>query len=303
MQFVCPKCKGMLSGAYRCDACCLDFPVVCGIPDFRLLPDPYIGIEADRAKGAALARTIEGMTFEQAVRHYYAITPDDPADLAEIWTARALAEVEIAKRLLKHAPDKHPLLDVGCSTGAALIAARGGVGVDVAFRWLVIGALRLKKAGVDATLVCANAEHLPFNAHAFPLATCFDTLEHTNDASLTLHELRRTSGNLLMTGNNRWAPLPEPHVHLWGVQWLPHEKQKAFVAKRRADLHPYTIQIRSAQEALKLAAGAGWRDVRVEAAPVYAPHKGSAVALSTYNALRRFPGVKWVAPKWMLSGC
>ena len=303
MRFVCPKCKGELSGAYRCEPCHLDFPVICGIPDFRLRPDPYIGIEADRTKGALLAEAIAGMTFEQAVRHYYAITPDDPSDLAEVWTARALAEVDIARSLLQHVPVKHPLLDVGCSTGAALIAANGGVGVDVAFRWLIIGALRLKEAGVDATLVCANAEHLPFPDNSFVLATCFDTLEHTSDASLSLRELRRTSSALLMTSNNRWAPLPEPHVHLWGVQWLPRQKQKAFVAKRRRDLHPYTIQLRSAREGRKLALDAGWIDVRVEAAPVYAPHKHASKLIAAYNTLRKTPGAQLIAPKWMLTGC
>lgn len=302
MRFVCPKCKGELAGAFRCGACGLDFPVICGIPDFRILPDPYIGIEADRAKGVALADAIAGMTFEQAVRHYYAITPDDPSDLADIWTARALAEVEIARSLLQHAPSKRPLLDVGCSTGAALIAAGGGVGVDVAFRWLVIGALRLKEAGVDATLVCANAEYLPFPANSFPLATCFDTIEHTGDAPLAFRELRRTGGALLMTSNNRWAPLPEPHVHLWGVQWLPRNKQQAFVAKRRSDLHPYTIQILSAREGCRLARDAGWRNVSVEAAPMYAPHKSAQSLIASYNALRRVPGAALIAPRWMLTG-
>ena len=303
MHFVCPKCKGELSGQYRCDACRLDFPVICGIPDFRILPDPYIAIEADRAKGAALAGAISGMTFEQAVRHYYAITPDDPSDLAEIWTARALSEVEIARSLLQHAPVGRSLLDVGCSTGAALIAAGGGVCVDVAFRWLVIGSLRLREARVDATLVCANAEHLPFPGNSFALATCFDTIEHSNDAPLVFSELRRTSGALLLTSNNRWAPLPEPHVHLWGVQWLPRHKQKDFVAERRKDLHPYTIQLRSAREGYRMAVDAGWRGVRVEAAPVYAPHKQASGIISVYNTLRKIPGASFIAPKWLLTGC
>ena len=53
MEFVCARCKGELNG-YRCEACSLEFPVLCGIPDFRLFADPYIGIAEDRAKGAAL---------------------------------------------------------------------------------------------------------------------------------------------------------------------------------------------------------------------------------------------------------
>ena len=305
MQFVCPQCKSELrreEGGYACEACGLHFPVICGIPDFRLFADPYIDIAADRAKGEALERATRGMSFAEAVRYYYSITPDDPADLAELWTARALAEVAIAREMLALQSGEGPVLDVGCSTGAVLIAAGGGMGVDIAFRWLVLGALRLREAGVAGQLVCANAEYLPFAGELGARVTSFDTLEHLRDAPLAMREMRRVGRSLLLTSNNRWAPLPEPHVHLWGVGWLPRAWQVGYVAWRRGDLHPYRIQLRSAHEGRALALEAGWTAVAAEAAPLFAPQMSSAAqrVLAMYRGIRRLPGMSWLAPRWML---
>jgi ubiquinone/menaquinone biosynthesis C-methylase UbiE/uncharacterized protein YbaR (Trm112 family) len=305
MQFVCPQCKSELRRdelAYACDPCTRLFPVICGIPDFRLFADPYIDIPADRAKGEALESATRGMSFAEAVRYYYSITPDDPADLAELWTARALAEVEIAHQMLAHDHGEGPVLDVGCSTGAVLIAAGGGVGVDIAFRWLVLGQLRLREAGVDGTLICANAEHLPFPTGTGFRVTSFDTLEHLRDAPLALREMRRVGRSLLLTSNNRWAPLPEPHVHLWGVGWLPRWWQRAYVAWRRGDLHPYRIQLRGAREGATQARAAGWENASAEAAPMYAPQlsKAAQQVLALYRGIRRLPGMRWLGPRWML---
>ena len=54
LNFVCPVCRApvVLEGeSYACAQCDRVFPVVFGIPDFRVADDPYISIENDRAKG------------------------------------------------------------------------------------------------------------------------------------------------------------------------------------------------------------------------------------------------------------
>ena len=101
-RFVCPACREELeasASAYTCRPCATLYPVVCGIPDFRLTPDPYIGIDEDRRKAERLCAEGERRSFEGLLRHYYAVTPEDPADLAERWIAHALAEREIASDL------------------------------------------------------------------------------------------------------------------------------------------------------------------------------------------------------------
>lgn len=305
MEFVCPQCHGPLAqspGNYHCTSCPREFPIVCGIPDFRLFPDPYIDIVPDREKAQHLNAATAGMTFEQAVRYYYSITPDDPPDLAAIWTARALAEVDISRALLHNIPANGQLLDVGCSTGALLIAAGGGVGVDVALRWLVIGSLRIRESGVQATLVCANAEHLPFPPDSFDTVTCIDTLEHLSNASSALTNFRRVAKHLLLTSNNRWCLLSEPHVHLWGVGLLPRSRQKRYVACRRGDLHPYRITLRGPAEGRNLVRAAGWSNASVGAAPLHAPHRAGMLQalLSFYRICRKLPGLVWLAPRWLV---
>src|SRR5713101_922753 len=106
MRFVCPACKGPLADSsrmYRCNVCRREFPVIAGIPDFRLSPDPYIGIEEDRDKGMRLLAAAEQRGFEELVQYYYSITPDHPADLACRRIRHALAEVEVARFILNDA--------------------------------------------------------------------------------------------------------------------------------------------------------------------------------------------------------
>jgi ubiquinone/menaquinone biosynthesis C-methylase UbiE len=306
MTFVCPACKGALTGFYECRACARSFPVIHGIPDFRLFPDPYIGIEEDRRKAAHLFEAAQTRGFREMLDYYYAITKEDPGDLAEVWTAHALAETEIAALLLREAGFERgsSLLDTGCSTGGLLIAAKSGfqsvAGVDVALRWLMIGAVRLREAGAAAHLVCANAEALPFSPESFDAITCTSTIEHLRDIRAAIgeaHHVAATGARVLWTTNNRYAPLPEPHVHLWGVGWLPRAWQPAYVAWRRRDMHRYQIQMRSAWELDRFVREAGFETRGAEPAPLFAPHRPRLKpALHFYNWIRRAPLLKAIAP-------
>ena len=302
MSFVCPLCKGkLIRGAddYRCPACKRAYPVICGIPDFRILPDPYIELAKDRVKGALLAAAGRTRGFEELVRYYYDITPEDPPDLAKHWIARALAEVEIARfAVAQYGLTGRTFLDVGCSTGAMLAAAsehcESVTGVDVAFRWLIVGQVRLRELGIHANLVCANAEHLPFASETFDRVSALDLLEHVPQPRLAVREAFRVSqqdARTVFRTNNRFAPLPEPHVRLWGVGWLPRRWQAAYVAMRRKDLHRYRIALLSSGELARLCRDAGYRFVHVASAPLYAPQfsKPAQRAFASYNAVRKWP--------------
>src|SRR5262249_45877658 len=97
LPFCCPLCKGQLGtqhGRYRCARCARDYPVVLGIADFRVFPDPYIDYAADHAKAERLAGDASGRTFAQLVERYWELTPDVPRQLARRYVRHVLAGVE-----------------------------------------------------------------------------------------------------------------------------------------------------------------------------------------------------------------
>ena len=319
LGFACPACKGAVAErgeAYRCERCRRDYPVINGIPDFRLEPDPFISIEDDRAKGLRVLERCGESSFADALDAYYAMTPELPRTLADRYKAHQLAGERIGEltfeelgRLGVERTRDSVLLDLGCGTGGLLAAASGGsvpaVGVDVAFRWLLIARLRLRKAGVDALLVCANAEHLPFAARTFHAVVASDLIEHVRDPLPVFRECERATrpgGICYFTTNNRFSLLAEPHVRLWGVGLLPRRLQQRYVRGFRG--HPYeNVRLRSAHEIRGLARKAGLDSADVSPPPLYAEHRGRAAAgvAGAYNRLRFMPGsrqlLNWGGPR------
>ena len=318
--FACPRCHGSLDAApdvYRCASCAALYPVVLGIPDFRLFPDPWIGFEDDREKARRLAALIDGRSFEDAVRVNWDITPTTPRPLAERFIAHVLgAERRGADWLDWLGRVEAPAapgcwLDIGCGTGDLIAAgARRGitiVGVDIALRWLVVARRREALAGRSAQLVCANGEHLPFAPGAFSRVVSLGTLEHCRDADLVVADARRvlqTGGLLRATTVNRYSLLPEPHVGVWGVGLVPRRWTDRYVRWRSGQryLHHRPLSPREVARGFRRA---GFSAVRVGAAALLAADRsrlGGAAgwAAPVYERLRTGPVVgsiiRWIAP-------
>jgi hypothetical protein len=53
---------------------------------------------------------------------------------------------------------------------------------------------------------------------------------------------------------------------------------------------------------MALAREAGWASGSTEAAPLYAPQMGwlAQRVVALYRAVRRWPGMRWLGPRWML---
>lgn len=307
IPFACPLCKGPVeftSNAYHCSSCGREYPIICGIPDFRVLPDRYISLEDDRRKGERLFAEVTRRNFAEMLDFYYSITPEVPRELARKFTAHALAETAIGDRVLdeigaRRAPGS--LLDVGCSTGGLLVAAErrlptaeaAVIGLDVAFRWLVVGTARLREAGVQTPLVCGNAEYLPFSSDSFAAVTCTDVVEHLIDPAPAFVECRRVAergGLIYVSTNNRYALAPEPHTNVWGVGFVPRALQADYV--RFVSGREYrNIILRSAGEIDRWAQAASFLNCRARPAPVVAASLGPALGrvATFYNRVRRMP--------------
>lgn len=255
LECVCPRCHGALDDGgdhHTCAACGARFPVVAGIPDFRLAPDPYIGLEADRAKAERLAAAASGASCADMLDAYFGMTPEVPPDLADRYRRHHLAGVDRGQALLARIETRgipkcdtgRRWLDLGCGTAGFLAAARTAgaasgalVGVDVALRWLVVARAFLSARGAgDVRLVCAGADRLPFADGRFDLVVAEHLLEHAGRVAPVLAEARRvraTDGAFLARAVNRYALGPEPHVGLWGVGFLPRRLMDRYVRWRK----------------------------------------------------------------------
>ena len=316
--FACPACRGAVSSApnaYRCVECGRQFPVVLGVPDFRIEPDPWIGLEDDREKARRLESMTNGASLEAMVRAYWSMTPGTPAWLADRFTDHVLSAAERSRAWLADLNSKHPAvpgawLDVGTGTGdLAVVAAEQGrsvVGIDVAVRWLVVARRRAELAGVGAQFICCNAEHLPFPSGRFARVVSLGTLEHCRDSARAVVEVRRVlraGGDVNVRTVNRFTLLREPHVGLWGVGFLPRRWANSYVRALSGQGYEHHRPL-SARELARLFERAGLRDVEVGAASLLPTDRNRlgrlAAAAPWYDRARGTPVVRralaWAAP-------
>ena len=326
ITFVCPRCRGALNGrteAYSCASCAVVYPIVSGIADFRTAPDPWISLEDDREKGIRLERETVGQSFEAMVRAYWTMTPGTPTAFAERFTdhvrgaeVRAREWLDLTARSTSPGDTTGPWLDLGCGTAELAAAAGSGVrvvGVDVAFRWLVVARRRLVERGIAPLLVCCNAEALPFPSVTFARALSLGMLEHCRSADLVLAEGRRVlvpGAALHLRTLNRFTLLREPHVGVWGVGWMPRRWADRYVRWRNGAryLHHWPKGPNEIRRAMRRA---GFGSVHVAAAPMLAADTGRLPgalrrALPLYERLRALPGagavIGAVAPLLEVSG-
>jgi SAM-dependent methyltransferase len=310
--FVCPACRGPLEesqAAYTCHGCKRPYPIVAGIPDFRLRPDPWIGIPEDREKAMRVAEATHDLPFPEAVRRYWDMTPDTPRERVRHFVQHAERSLERSREWIGRIAipaESGTWIDLGAGTGdLAAAAGRRGlrvVAIDIALRWLVIARRRPELEG--SLVVCCAAEQLPFPDRSFAGAFSLGLLEHCPAPEPVAREARRVlvpGSHLRLRTVNRYSMLGEPHVGLWGVGLVPRRHADAYVRWRTGQRyqHHRPLSPREVARALRVA---GFSDVRVEAASPLRTELGTAgrALRFVYDLGRRVPGirtgVRWTAP-------
>ena len=314
--FVCPRCRGVLrreESAYACEPCAARYPIVSGIPDFRVFPDPWISLEDDRAKALRVADLTRELDFESSVRTYWEITPDTPRSLAERYVQHVVGARARSGEWLDtlHAAAPGPWLELGCGTGDLLAEATERAipvaGIDIALRWLVVARRRPELRDGRVPLVCCCAEALPFADGAFARVAALGLLEHCATPDAVLREAGRVlghRGDVVLRTVNRYSLLPEPHVQVWGVGFVPRRLADRYVKWRSGlgYLHHRPISRRELRRAFS---AAGFSHIRIGAARVLRQERGNLgrvgnALVPLYSAVRRTPFARrllsWVAP-------
>ncbi len=269
----CPRCRApvvRVGDAFVCQPEGHRWPIVLGIPDFRLIEDPLIPLADDYRKGEHLAAEAQHRSFADLVAYYWTLPtyPPTPPDLI----ARFVHHVQSDDRRIA---DYLPVLgsggrfiDVGCGAGVLVreMAPHSSlsVGVDVGFRWLVVARRGLEESGRPVNIICANAEHLPLADSSFSSIATVALLEHVPDAEQVLSECARIAtpgGRLFVSTSNRFSLAPEPHVRVWGVGFLPRRWMPAYVRWRRGMAYEKK-RLLSAGELRRTASRAGYKQIR-----------------------------------------
>lgn len=313
----CPVCHGDLSHAaeaYHCPGCTKVFPIRYGIPDFRLAPDPYISIADEIVKIDRLLSS-PGPGFREMLSAYYVLSPENPPELHHHYIAAMEGAVKRGAALVRKLSLRHPhgpaetFLDLGAGTAGLTAAAASQyarvVGVDVALRWLLMGRQRLRELHVEAPLVCANAESLPFRPDCFDAIIADAVLEHVRDSRQMRDQVQRVltpGGSFFFTTNNRFSLLPEPHVKILGFGLLPRRAMEWVAMKVRKT--PYRARLHSRRELRKLFKGVASIEL-----PSYEPGElgeRNERVRRVWERVERLRGVRLVVgpvvPQYFISG-
>tara|TARA_R110001583_G_scaffold38515_2_gene124495 strand:+ start:21996 stop:23030 length:1035 start_codon:yes stop_codon:yes gene_type:complete len=249
LEFICPACKGELTTSsidYQCLSCGLNFPVIAGIPDFRIFPDPYLSFSEDRDRTKIILNKLNELSLKELLIYYWSYSDVTPPLLREKFVTNALNGEARGQRLFDLLTKNNTniptrLIDIGCGTGNFLAVAakyiQQPIGIDIAMRWLHLSRQRFIDKGLEVpALVCCCAEHLPFKAESFDMAVMASTFEFLQDENLALKELSRVinvSGTVMINTVNRFSLAKNPYAHLWGVGFLPKAWQISYVRQRQ----------------------------------------------------------------------
>lgn len=257
----CPEHHGALEveeGAYAALCCGRRFPVVGGIPDFRVALDSWLDIDEDRRRAEELIAAVPEHDVAGSVRFVFARRSGWAQQLIDRRVEQVLGAPDRLRSecegwLRPLCLQDGPILDLGCGPGMLLAALRGRqvvIGVDVSLEWLVVARRMSRAAGVEAHLAAGLAEALPLAAGSVGAVCALDVLEHVGDQAAMVREadrILRVGGVLVAATPNRFSLAAEPHVNVWGVGWLPRAWQAGYVTRRSGLSYAFT-RLLSARE-------------------------------------------------------
>jgi len=245
VAFACPLCHEPLqheSAAYVCERDRRSYPLILGIPDFRIVPDYLAQAEKEQPLVARLVTEYPRRSFAELVECFDSLLPVRPKNLIakhrahlHTNTVRGIHTLKTIRRVTTFS-DSDRFLEIGCGMGGFLPVAAGVfqsvVGLDLSMPRLILAKKRLEQAEQPPILLCACAESLPLSGESFHLVVASDVIEHVQNQGRVMHEAHRVlvpGGAVFLATPNRWSLTPEPHVNVWGVGFLPMAWRERYV--------------------------------------------------------------------------
>lgn len=242
MNVLCPRCSHLLSpgpSSWVCSDCREVYRATLGIPDLRGTNEQ----QQDEGLGDAYS----GATFDQLLAmHSTHFSTNDPKLIAQYVAYRKTGAAR-GKKFWDMVMDRtgavqrDTALIVGCGSGSMMLwAARAFghvVGIDPSLPELILAKKAAEEAGLKVTLIQGYAQSIPFAAGTFDLTVGENVLEHVHDVDTMIKECGRTlkrDGWFAADSANRYnLLLPEPHVKLMWVGFIPRKWQARYCFWRR----------------------------------------------------------------------
>lgn len=309
----CPACRGVLRHertTIRCLECEAGYETVDGIPDLRFPADSRA--ESDRALAQSLVEEFGREPPEKMVRAFFAVREGIDGWTDRETESRTRQSLESVARLrneldgwLAPVTRNGVFLDLGCGLGglmmAADVAGLRAIGIDNRMTVLVVARRLLERSGRQPVLACANAEAMPLADGTVEGVVMYDVVEHVDQLDRVLGEIRRVinaGGAFACSTPNRFSLAPEPHVHVWGVGWLPRRFQKAYVRSRSGRCYEGT-QLLSPFELYRALRRNTEFDTRLRVPPIPAHELRSfgfpkRLVGTTFNSVARLAATRYV---------
>lgn len=326
----CPVCQTRVvwyDKHAQCESCRREYPIVEGIPDFRLFHGEkcgYANRDVEARNIAPLAEFARKHSADDLLRHWVAsFTSGDKRQsaLAESYLAFRRSDAQKAALLIRHLADEVGSLhsgaeasasrdlslgvDIGCGSGGGVrgltAVCRTVIGIDIQLAELICARKCIEEAGLAdrCLLLAANAESLPLFSHTADIVSALDVYEHVADRRRFVREgmrLLTPAGLFYFETQSRFKWI-EGHVRLPGLGYLPHPLQKLYVRLCRGCEYPIFLPSLWGLRRL-VRREAGNRAWRLDVAPIISPRHGR---LSWRGRLiRRWPLlVRWV--NWLMA--
>jgi SAM-dependent methyltransferase len=310
----CPLCRGALEpgpNGWACAACARSFPIVAGIPDFRLDTLSWIDVAQDLRRATELVERVPPDDIEASVDFVFRRRVHwDAKQIARRVREVVEAPIRLSAQLdewLAPLATRDTVLDVGCGPGALLaaLASRGreAIGVDVSLEWAVVAERAVAAAGGTPCVACGLAEALPLADASVGSVAVLDVIEHVGDPQALVAEVGRVvkpGGAVALATPNRFSLAAEPHVGVWGVGWLPARHQDRYVQWRSGKPYGFVRLLSRRELARILDSSSIAGRVRPATVPDHdlsAFPARRAAAAKAYNALVKNPlAARLVAP-------